>query len=134
MALFNFENEFKLNIPEVDREHEQLINTLNRTYELLNAGKRDEAHILFTQTLSEYVHEHFTNEEIFMKSFHYPKLEDHKTTHANFRSSFERLAPKIAMDDDAAFREALSDTYAWIISHIGTTDKRYAQYYFERYP
>ncbi len=127
--LFNFDDEFKLGIESSDVEHKMLIDMLNRTHDLLNAGKKEDAHTYFRETLSAYVHEHFDREEAFMASFKYPKLVEHKRVHANFRSSMERLMLQIETDD-TAFRKALSDTYVWIISHIGKTDRRYADYYF----
>ena len=39
--LFDFEEEFKFGIDEVDNEHIILVNMLNRTQELLNQSKRD---------------------------------------------------------------------------------------------
>jgi len=129
--IFNFDDEFKLGIEAADIEHGKLVNMLNRTHELLGEGKRDVAREYFNKTLSAYVLEHFNNEETFLKSIGFPQLKEHKRIHANFRKSFEELAPKIEKADDAAFRQALADTFAWIIHHIGKTDKKYADYYFK---
>lgn len=130
--LFNFDDEFKLGIEAADIEHSGLVDMLNTTHELLREGKREEAHTYFNKTLGLYVHEHFTNEETFLESIKYPDLENHKKIHANFRKSFEELVPKIESADNAAFRQALADTFAWIINHIGKTDKKYAKFYFEK--
>ncbi len=130
--LFNFDDEFKLGIEAADIEHGKLVDMLNHTHELLREGRREDARDYFNKTLSSYVHEHFTNEEAFLKSIGYPELEMHKKIHANFRKSVEELAPKIENADNAAFRQALADTFAWIISHIGKTDKKYAKFYFEK--
>ena len=130
--IFDFEANFKLGIDEVDSEHIMLVDMLNRVYELLNENKPHEARAYFNETLSTYVHEHFSNEEAFMESFEFPGLEKHKTIHANFRSSFNALKPKIETNDDVAFRQSLRDTFAWIISHIGITDKEYATYYLKQ--
>ena len=130
--LFNFDDEFKLGIEAADIEHGKLVDMLNHTHELLREGRREDARDYFNKTLSSYVHEHFTNEEAFLKSIGYPELEMHQKIHANFRKSVEELAPKIENADNAAFRQALADTFAWIISHIGKTDKKYAKFYFEK--
>ncbi len=130
--LFNFDDEFKLGIEAADIEHGKLVDMLNHTHELLREKKRDEARSYFNESLSLYVHEHFTNEEAFLESIGFPQLEDHKKIHANFRKSFEELKPKIETADDVAFRQALTDAYVWIINHIGKTDKKYAKFYFEQ--
>ncbi len=130
--LFDFEEQFKFGIDEVDSEHIILVDMLNRTQELLNQNKRDEALEFFSETLSLYVHEHFENEEAFMASFDYPDLDKHKTIHSNFRHTVDTLKPKIAKGDNAAFRQALRDTYMWVVSHIGTTDREYVTYYLKQ--
>ncbi|RLD02822.1 MAG: hypothetical protein DRI56_13555 [Chloroflexota bacterium] len=127
--IFNFDDEFKLGIKAADIEHGQLVDMLNRTYELLKDGNREEARNYFNKTLSAYVHEHFRNEEAFLKSIGFPELEEHKVIHANFRKSVEELSLRIENADDVAFRQGLADTFTWIINHIGKTDKKYAIYY-----
>ena len=130
--IFNFDDEFKLGIEAADIEHGQLVDMLNRTYELLREGKREDARNYFSKTLSAYVHEHFRNEETFLKGIGFPELEEHKIIHANFRKSVEELSLKIESADDVAFRQGLADTFTWIINHIGKTDKKYAIYYHQR--
>ncbi len=127
--LFDFDLEFKLGIEAIDNEHIKLVDMLNQTHALLSEGKKDEARVYFGQTLSEYVNEHFTNEEKFMESIGYPGLDEHKKIHENFKKSFQELAPTIDSFDEAAFRKALSDAFTWIISHIGKTDKKYVTFY-----
>ena len=129
---FNFDLEFKLGIEAVDVEHMRLVDMLNRVHAMLAEGRRDEAQAYFHQTLGAYVNEHFANEEKFMAGFGYPALEEHKKIHADFRRSFEELAPAIAALDRDAFEKALNDTYMWIIAHIGKVDKRYVTYYVSK--
>ena len=126
--LFDFEIEFRLGIENIDKEHEMLVNMLNQVHNLISEGKRDEARSYFNETLSLYVNEHFSNEEVFMESIGYDQLEEHKKIHRQFKNSFQTLKPKIDSADDAAFRNALTDTFTWIINHIGRTDKKYARF------
>lgn len=127
--IFNFEAEFKLGIDEVDREHMKLVEMLNAVHALIRERKKDDARRYFSETLSAYVVEHFANEEAFMERIGYPDLEDHRKIHENFKKSFSELQPKIESFDERAFRTAITDTFTWIISHIGKTDKKYANYY-----
>ncbi len=128
-GFFNFDAEFKLGIEGPDSEHIRLVEMLNDTYALLREGKRDEARRFFSQTLTSYVDEHFTNEEAFMESIGYPLLEEHKKVHANFKKSFLELKPQIESGDDAAFRNALSNAFSWLLTHIAKTDRKYADFY-----
>ena len=130
--IFDFDLEFKLGIEAIDAEHVKLVDMLNQTHELLGEGKKDEARIYFGQTLSAYVNEHFANEEKFMENIGFPGLEEHKKIHDNFKKSFQELAPTIESFDESAFRQALSDAFTWIITHIGKTDKKYVTYFVSK--
>jgi hemerythrin len=127
--LFNFEAEFKLGIEAVDKEHVKLVNMLNAVHSLVTEDKKAEAIEYFSLTLAHYVVDHFVHEEEFMASIGYPQLEEHKKIHQNFKKSFIQSLPKLASYDEAAFRAALTDTFTWIISHIGRTDRKYAKFY-----
>ena len=128
--LFNFDAEFKLGIDSIDNEHVKLVNMLNEVHALLSEGKRNDARNYFNQTLSSYVIEHFANEEKFMEGIGFPAIDEHRKIHENFKKTFQDLQPSIEASDDAAFRQALTDAFTWIISHIGKTDRKYATYYF----
>ena len=129
--MFDFDSRFRLGIDAVDKEHEELVNMLNHVSELLDNNKLHEATKYFTENLSDYVDEHFANEEAFMASIGYPQLEAHKKTHKKFVDSFNELKPKLEQFDEDAFRKSLLNTFLWLISHTGKTDKDYADYYRE---
>ena len=127
--MFDFDTRFRLGIEGVDKEHEQLVNILNRVSQLLDENKLREALEYFSKTLSDYVNEHFSNEEKFMENMNYPQLEIHREAHKKFQDSFNELKPKIEQYDENAFRKSLLDTFLWLISHTGKIDRDYADYY-----
>lgn len=130
-SLFDFQAEFLLGIAEIDAEHRMLVDLLNETHALISSGQREAARQRFVETLSTYVDQHFTNEEAFMQQIGFPGIEDHRKIHENFKASFNELKPLIVTYDDEAFRKALGDAFAWIVTHIGKTDRRYARFYLE---
>ncbi len=130
--LFDFDAEFRLGIDLVDNEHIKLVDMLNTVHALLSEGKRDEARQYFNETLSGYVVEHFSHEEKFMEDIGFPFIEEHRKIHENFKKSFHELKPRIESYDETAFRNALNDTFTWIIAHIGKTDRRYAAFYLSK--
>ena len=131
---FDFEAGYRLGIDEIDNEHILFIDMLNQVYELLDDNRLHEAATYFSDTLSNYVDEHLSNEEAFMRSFNYPNLEKHKTIHRRFKDTFAALKDKIKNDDSTALRQGLQVAFSWLISHIGAEDKRYAVYYLEKNP
>lgn len=125
MPLFNFETEFKLGIPQIDEEHARLINMLNDMHDYLRSNEKEKATQIFRETMLAYVVEHFAHEEEFMKKIGYPQVDEHAQIHANFRRSMEAEIQKFDAMDEKAFRTAMTDTYTWIINHIGNTDRKY---------
>ncbi len=130
--MFNFDDEFRLGVEAMDAEHAQLVDMLNHVYELLAEGRRDEARQYFLESLTNYVDEHFTDEESFMAEIGYPHLEEHKKVHEQFKQNFYGLKPAIESDDNKAFRQALSDAFSWLLVHIAKSDRRYAKFYKEQ--
>jgi hemerythrin-like metal-binding protein len=122
-AIFNFDEEFRLDIEEIDNQHIQLVSMLNDVYELLNNGQKDQARIMFTSTLSDYVIKHFSDEEKFMISIGYPAFTDHKRIHDNFKNDFNKLKPSLEAADVAAFRKALADAFSWTLTTSGRQTK-----------
>ncbi|MBN1264726.1 MAG: hemerythrin family protein [Anaerolineales bacterium] len=130
--MFNFEKEFYLGIESVDKEHKALVQMLNDVYAKLREGDNEGAISYLNGTLSSYVAEHFTNEERFMESIGFPRLEEHRKVHENFKKQFEEIKPQLDTAEKKAFRAVLNDTFSWIITHIGKTDRKYAEYYESR--
>ena len=130
--LFDYDAEFRLGIDAIDNEHIKLVDMLNTVHALLGEGQRDEARRYFNETLSGYVVEHFAHEEQFMASISYPFVNEHRAIHEDFKQFFYALRPRIAADDEGAFRQALNEVFTWIVAHIGRTDKQYATFYLSR--
>ncbi len=127
--LFNFDAEFRLGIDAIDQEHVKLVDMLNQVHAFISEAKRDVARQYFIETLTVYVDEHFANEEEFLARIAYPQLDEHKKVHAQFKKTMRDLQPLIQSSDEAAFRQAVNDTFTWIVTHIGKTDKKYAEFY-----
>jgi hemerythrin len=130
--LFDFDAEFKLGIDAIDQEHIKLVDMLNQVHAFLSENKRAEARQYFVETLANYVDEHFAHEEQFLASIDFPQLTEHQKIHAQFKKSVRDLSTLIESGDDGAFRQALNESFTWIIAHIGKTDKRYAKFYLTK--
>lgn len=126
--LFNFDDEFKLGIAEIDSEHAILVNMLNEVMDLNRSHEKEKARDYFQETLAKYVVEHFAHEEAYMQKIGYPHLEEHRQVHENFKQAMNRYLQQFNPQDEVAFRGALMDAYSWIINHIGKTDRKYVSF------
>ncbi len=112
----------------MDEEHKTLVAMLNRVYELLKEGKREEACAYFVDTLMDYVETHLSHEEAFMERIGYPELERHKKAHEMFRKEVGKLCDPIKSGDMKEFASALSLCWGWLFSHIQKADRKYGEY------
>lgn len=114
---------FKINVPEVDREHKHLfalvkaldINTIEETI----------------NELLDYVVTHFTNEQALMEKSGYPAFEQHLKLHEEFSA---QVADFLGSGDD--WTEERVDNLRrflnrWLIGHIMTHDLRFGKWYQE---
>ena len=90
MELIKQEDNLKLDIPEIDSQHETLISLINLLHETMLQGA-DKASLdgLLSQLL-EHTQTHFAYEEGLMSRYNYPGYEAHKSEH-------ERLMWRSAM-------------------------------------
>jgi hemerythrin len=127
---FKWSNSLVTGIDEVDKQHKQLIETVN---DLLEAVKKGEAKDKVDQTikfLNEYVVKHFQTEEKVMIEHKYPDYENHKKIHDNFVKDFKDL---VKNKDELSFTFKLQVKVGeWLINHIHNIDKKMAKYIREQ--
>jgi hemerythrin len=110
-------------VPEIDAQHQELFRRAERLVTALRAGDRAEVAPL-VRYLTEYVVEHFSAEERYMREIGYPGLEGHRIAHESFREEFDALladyerkgaTPLVAL----TMHNWLSD---WLRRHVGGLD------------
>lgn len=126
MTSIEWRPEFAIGIPDVDHEHQELVNWINRALAALAQSAETQSTV--TDLLGEIfakVSAHFALEERVMKSRNYDRFSEHKADH-------ERLLDVIReiMDDyeagagipEGPFSARLSD---WFSEHFRTHDARF---------
>ena len=129
MELVEWSEDLATGVKEMDLQHRRLINMINRVYDMLNEGQKEEAREFFIKEITSYVEEHFRDEEEFMRSINYPDLEKHKLAHDNFKKVMGSSISKIKEGDWREFRSAIALCWSWLYSHILKFDKRYGEFY-----
>ena len=118
-----------LDIPEMDRDHEQLVSITNKIsamVELPEFRLKDFSKEL--AQLKQYTIEHFAREEAYMARIAYPGLAEHKIQHARI---MEELATLAAEGSTKGAKIALSQrlfTQVWLFEHISGLDGEYARF------
>jgi hemerythrin len=123
MELIKLDNNLKLNIPEIDSQHEALIRLVNRLHEtmLLGADRATLGGIL-SQLLTD-TRTHFSTEERLMSQFGYPEYAVHKSQHDKLMQHLERLAEDFHNGELLLSFAIVLDLKGWAMVHIEKFDK-----------
>lgn len=124
MKLVKWKDEFSLGIPEIDFEHQELIQLINEL--LIKISESD-----ISDETSDYLGEifarissHFALEEKIMRERNYDQLQDHKSDHDRLLDEIREI-----MDDYSDQTEIDTDRFVerldhWFSDHFRTKDAR----------
>ncbi len=74
---------YRIGIRAIDSQHKKLFMIVNKLYDLDNESATKEEIRSILQDFRNYMQTHFDEEEEFMRSIKYDKLEEHKKLHQN---------------------------------------------------
>lgn len=114
---------FKVNIDQVDEEHQHLFTLVKA----LNLDSVDQT----VEELLDYVVVHFSNEQALMEKSGYPAFEQHLKLHEEFAG---HVADFLASGDDwteERIQELRRFLNKWLVGHIMTHDLRFGKWYGE---
>jgi hemerythrin len=128
MPLITWNEQFAVNIKEVDDQHKRLIDLLNLLFDAMKMGKGKEALSLVLDELAQYTVYHFGTEERLFREYGYPEADIHKAEHdaftkkvIDFQGSFNKGQTLITID----LLNFLTD---WLKNHITKVDKRFGPF------
>ncbi len=124
MVLIEWSEDFSVGVPELDKDHQELIDDINDLYEQLGSG-RDELTVMdFLDAVYAAAREHFVREEAIMLEHIHPGYEDHKAEHGRFLERMGELMDGYQDDvqnDDGGMSLWLSH---WFVNHFQVHDAR----------
>lgn len=126
--MFEFTDDCKIGISQIDDEHRYLFELLNRAYVLVTTDYHDDYYQRLKDIIAEldrYAEQHFTHEEAYMTKIRDPELILQRPQHAFFREKI--LEFDLAnIDETVAQQRTLSDLVAflakWLYRHILSSD------------
>ena len=126
--MYEFKEEFKTGIPQIDEEHKKLFEIADQIYELKNEefmhDKYDNIRAILEQ-LREYTDTHFTHEEEYMRSIGYKNMFMQKVQHDALRQQMaEWDLDSIDENQDEAIDQLLTIVTDWLVNHILGYDKK----------
>ncbi len=132
MSFFQWDARFDIGVNEMNGEHKEIMNLMNRLYELneKRAPKTDLATAI--SNLATYTLKHFSDEEAFMASIKYPDLEKHKTIHQNLLTNLKLHQEKFEKGSGVVEADFFAFLKLWLSAHIQGIDMKYGDYVKQR--
>lgn len=121
-----------LGIPEIDGQHEGLLDMVNELWEAIvaKAEPKKVEHIL--GELAHYTQAHFTAEEALMRVESYPRFQEHLVEHQNFVKEVTAAAARLAQGRFLGL-DLLHYLTDWLVKHIQGSDQHYAHFIAEQH-
>lgn len=132
MSLVQWENKYSVKIPEIDKQHQHLIELLNSLYDSMRIGesKKNLQHIL--QELITYTDMHFKTEEKYFDLYNFSKKSDHKQHHDLLRKQVIEFNEKYLAGNTTISIELMNFLKNWIQNHIMNEDMQYSEFLSEK--
>ena len=123
MGLLRLEDNLKLNIPEIDSQHETLIRLINLLHETMLQGADRAALDELLSQLLEHTRTHFAYEEQLMSQYNYPEYEAHKSEHNRLMQHLVDLAERYKKGELLLSFAVVLELKGWAVVHIEKSDK-----------
>ncbi|MFC1489734.1 bacteriohemerythrin [Candidatus Latescibacterota bacterium] len=129
MALLLWDESLRINIEEIDNQHENLFNIINDLHDSL---KNDSNEIVVRPQLNSLLQlliVHFSTEEKWMKKNNYPDLMIHKQKHQEYLSKIkEYVSDYKAQLTTLPTKDILLSIAGWHNKHIIEYDKKIGRF------
>jgi hemerythrin len=136
MIFFTWQEAYLTHISEIDGQHQKLVALINALYsDLLGCQDNDQKRIFIIRTLEElidYSFYHFITEEELLRKYDYPKYEEHKQEHEQFKLKIAQFMKEQESVERVLPFPIVVFLRDWLISHVLTTDKEYSAYLNEK--
>jgi hemerythrin-like metal-binding protein len=124
MALLEWKEEYATGIDDVDVEHKDLIDVINRLHELLLADDARLTVPAFFARLIDGVSAHFALEERIMGESAYPELEAHRADHERLLDEIRDLVEAFRQAEEVDSVDLAMRLEPWFSHHFATHDLR----------
>jgi len=133
MVLIQLEDLLKLNIPEIDTQHETLIGLINQIHDnMLQGADRPTLDGLLSQLLA-HTRDHFAYEEELMSQHGYPEYEAHRSDHHRLLQHIEDLAGRYKNGELLLSFAVVVELKGWATVHIKKSDRLLGEFLMRKH-
>lgn len=128
MAYFEWDPSLETGIEQIDDQHRSLFALANELHEAVVGNDDPELVENAVYALTEYVTQHFADEEALMLDAGFPRLNWHQTLHRDLTAETLRIAARYFNGEDVLPAELAPFLTAWLTEHIREVDMLVARY------
>ena len=131
MAYFDWQDDYSVNVREIDEQHKQLVGIINTLHEALQHNRARDVHWEIMNRILDYAATHFETEEKYMKKFDFPGYREHKSEHERFAATVLDLQGRTNAAGFVLALDILHFLQEWLQNHMINVDKAYAAHFAE---
>ncbi len=128
MAFMEWSERYQLGLPEVDAQHQQLFELVNRLHEIVVNGEDQSVAGKILDELIDYTVEHFATEERMFLAQQYPHYEEHKHEHDVLTQQAVDIQNDFREKQITVTFELLDFLSDWLKKHTTESDLQYAEF------
>jgi len=134
VTYFEWDDRYSVGILSIDRQHQVLIDYINRLDEEMRKSESDRNMLMYILNgLVGYTKSHFKYEEMLFVLHEYPEAEQHKDHHANLFIQVAEFRKRFEDGDLNVGRELLAFLKDWLNIHILQEDMAYSPHLLDRH-
>lgn len=126
MPLIKWSDKLSVSMPDIDRQHQKLVDMMNRLNDAMLQGKGNDVLGAILKEMIAYAHTHFAYEERLMQQASFPGLADHRTIHQLFLAKAQDLKTDFESGKIGMSAKTMNFLSQWLTDHIMGEDKKYA--------
>jgi putative hydrolase of the HAD superfamily len=126
MTRITWKDSYNINYKEIDRQHQGLVDLLNRLDGLAGVQPQPERLAGIFSGLCQYAVQHFRTEEGYLRASGYPDLARHESEHAWFVQRLLELDRTFDPADPRLVGTTQAFLLDWLMRHIQESDQAFA--------
>lgn len=124
-------NEYNIGIAEIDHQHKNFINIINRIIECKYEKDIERLKIILSE-LTRIINYHTRYEERLLEKEGYPDLDHHKREHAEETQAFSKMIDRVVNNKANAREKLISLLKSWFEHHLLVDDMAYQQFLIKK--
>jgi hemerythrin len=124
-----WDEQFSVDIPIIDQQHQRLVRMINDLITAESIGGQSERVSDILNRMTTYAEEHFATEEKIMQARGYPLYSVHHQEHMAFIRKIVNFATTNTSDKESVSAEMLTFLKDWLATHILNSDMQYKDFF-----